>query len=149
VESCVRWIIRLAFTGLVLLSPALARATPPCKPGSGIEEKSGKERFAQVQWVATGKIARIEHHVEPYANCALEDRSKCAQFNAARIIFKVEMMEKGKAPASRELELHASYCARSVPVDLDTRPTYRFFGDDESFFVTFEAIPDSKAKNAK
>ena len=96
--------------------------------------------MARVKWVAVGRIVDLKNDLQPFANCALEDRSACVQFNHARVTLKVEKMEKGEAPPGGQLLLAPHYCGKEMPPDLDTTGRYRFFGDDDQFYVTFEPV---------
>ncbi len=95
---------------LLLLPLASAHASKPCDPESWFsnQQRSGNEWATRVKWIAVGTIARIRHDLQPFANCALADRSACAQFNHARLTLQVERIDRGQVPARRQLELGRS-----------------------------------------
>jgi len=119
-----------------------AQASEPCRPDSAPTDADPDVAAwrARAQWVAVGRIVELKHDLQPYANCMLDDRSACAKFNQARLTLVVDRMEKGKRPADGKLRLTPQYCGRHIPLDFDVSRRYRFFGDDDQFFQTFQAL---------
>jgi hypothetical protein len=94
-----------------------------------------------VAWVAVGVVVDRQERKVPYPNCALADRSACAQWDRSRLTVKVERYEKGKGPM--ELHLVAGWCAPDPPAQAGGR--YRFYGNEPSSYVMYEERPREAA----
>jgi hypothetical protein len=127
---------------ILVLCAVQAHATEPCRPDSAYSnpQLSGADWMARVKWVAVGRIVDLKNDLQPFANCGLKDRSACVHFNHARVTLKVEKMEKGVTAANGQLLLAPHYCGKGIPLDLDTSKRYRFFGNDDRFFETYEVV---------
>jgi hypothetical protein len=49
-------------------------------------------------------------------------------------------MEMGPPPPDGMLKLEPYYCGKQIALDFDTARRYRFFGNDERFFETYEDV---------
>jgi hypothetical protein len=132
----------------LLLASALsgqARADKPCPPETVVaSRREARARFGRLAtWIAVGEVERrVEKHV-PHPNCALDDRSKCAQWDRSELTVKVERYEKGKGPA--ELVLVAERCAPDPPGSAGGR--YRFYGRGSSrAYLYFEPAAAAAGK---
>lgn len=127
--------------GLLLLAllPAPAEATKPCGPDTFLSNprRASAQWRASAAWVAVGVVVARKENKVPYPNCALEDRSACAQWDQSELTVKVERYDKGKGPL--QLRLVASLCAPDPPAEAGGR--YRFYGVAPSAYLMFEALP--------
>jgi len=66
-------------------------ATPPCSPDTWFANKnrSSAEWMEMAKWVAVGRVTARKEIIEPYANCQMEDRSKCAMEGRSIITVKI------------------------------------------------------------
>ncbi len=90
----------------------------------------------------TGGSARSRRkaHAADHARGTVQARRR----NHAKLTLKIEKMEKGNAPTNGQLELRAQYCAKAIPLNLDTTGRYRFYGNEDESFVTYEPIAPAK-----
>jgi len=119
------WQSRVIALLIVALAAPPARASKPCREVDWRQEAS---------WVAVGVVtARHERRI-PYPNCALPDRTQCAQWDRSELVVRVERYERGDGPA--ELRLVSAWCAPAPPQEAGGR--YRFYGNAPTEYVLWE-----------
>lgn len=127
---------------LAAAPPRPALADKPCGEDSWFADpRRPAARYARLAtWVAVGQVlGRAENRV-PYPNCALPDRSRCAQWDRSVLTVRVERYEKGRGPAT--LVLTAERCAPDPPAEVGGR--FRFFGrEPPDSYLMLEAVPRS------
>jgi len=129
---------------LAAWTPRPALADKPCGPDTWFASpRRPAARYARLAtWVAVGEVVgRAEKRI-PYPNCALADRSKCAQWDRSVLTIQVERYEKGQGPAT--LRLTAQRCAPDPPAEVGGR--FRFFGREppDSYLMLEAVTPPEK-----
>jgi hypothetical protein len=121
-----------------------ARATKPCGPMTYAANptRPAAEFRAGATWVAVGVVVDRRERKEPFPNCALEDRSRCAMRDASTVRVKVERYEQGSGPV--ELVLGAASCAPDPPGRAGGR--YRFYGTGVGLYVMYEELPEASGR---
>jgi hypothetical protein len=122
-----------------VLIPTLVLATEPCGPDTYFANpaRPARDYAARADWIAVGRVIRTLARRVPYPNCALADRSRCAQWDRSELTVLVERYEKGHGP--RQIVITSAMCAPDAPTDAAGR--YRFFGRGVPFhYSMFEAL---------
>jgi len=127
------------FFGTLFVFGTALQAMSPCRPDtySSNPKRPSSAWRADATWVAVGVVINRQEHKIPYPNCGLDDPSKCTQWDQSVLTVKVERYEKGKGPL--KLNLQSALCGPDPPAQAGGR--YRFYGQDESSFIMYEALP--------
>jgi hypothetical protein len=122
-----------------LLLPDTVLAIKPCGPETWLADptRPAAAYARAAAWVAVGVILRRVERKVPAPDCALPDRTRCAQLDRSELTIRVERYEQGAGPA--ELKLTAAPCAPDPPATAGGR--FRLFGWGRDQYAMLEPLP--------